>query len=208
VKVRRDGVWGGYYLHSNLDRLSHLAKLDAFNRRIVGWAVETSLGSIWRTTHSLSLQQRVLLVSFTTQTRGTSICGQRCENAGVRPSMGSVGDTKAMCDSFWPRSNVSCLKAQFRTRRRPAARSSNPLKDGTSPIRTRRSTTISTRGITRCYSSPTPSNETGSSDQPLAWTDEVAQIPDWLGVERSLAAINHAPGAASIRRGPLQPNYQ
>jgi putative transposase len=36
--------------------------------------------------------------------------GKRCDKAGVRPSMGSVGDCldNAMCESFFATSNVNC----------------------------------------------------------------------------------------------------
>ena len=82
--------------------------LDAWSRRIVGWAMATHL----RTTLVLDA-----LEMAHTQRRPTNVIhhsdqgcqytsiafGQRCQEMGVRPSMGSVGDAydNAMCESFF-----------------------------------------------------------------------------------------------------------
>jgi len=82
--------------------------LDAFSRRVVGWAMETHLRT------ELVLQA---LDMATHQRRASGVIhhsdqgcqytalafGQRCKQAGVRPSMGLVGDCfdNAMCESFF-----------------------------------------------------------------------------------------------------------
>ena len=71
--------------------------LDAFSRRIVGWAMETHL----RTELVLAALEMAI--------------GGRCREAGVRPSMGSVGDAydNAMCESFF-----ATLECELLARRR------------------------------------------------------------------------------------------
>jgi putative transposase len=82
--------------------------LDAFSRRVVGWAMATSLRTevvlealnmaLWRrrpegVIHHSDQGCQYTSVAF----------GKRCREAGVRPSMGSVGDCydNAMCESFF-----------------------------------------------------------------------------------------------------------
>jgi putative transposase len=82
--------------------------LDAFSRRVVGWAMATHL----RTERVLDALEMALtqrrpqdVIHHSDQgCQYTSIAfGQRCKAAGVRPSMGSVGDCydNAMCESFF-----------------------------------------------------------------------------------------------------------
>ena len=82
--------------------------LDAWSRRVVGWAMATHLRT--------ELVLEALNMAFT-QRRPTDVIhhsdqgcqytsiafGQRCRDMGVRPSMGSVGDAydNAMCESFF-----------------------------------------------------------------------------------------------------------
>ena len=82
--------------------------IDAFSRRVVGWAMETHLrvdlvlGAL-----EMATEQRVPtgVVHHSDQgSQYTSIdFGQRCREAGVQPSMGSVGDCydNALCESFF-----------------------------------------------------------------------------------------------------------
>src|ERR1039457_625861 len=81
--------------------------LDAFSRRVVGWAMETHLRTeLVLAALNMALGQRrpVEVIHHSDQgTQYTSIAfGMRCQEAGVRPSMGSVGDCfdNAMCGSF------------------------------------------------------------------------------------------------------------
>jgi putative transposase len=71
--------------------------LDAFSRRIVGWAMKTSLRvELVLKALNMALQQRrpTSVIHHSDQgSQYTSLTfGQRYDNAGVRPSMGSVGD--------------------------------------------------------------------------------------------------------------------
>lgn len=82
--------------------------LDAWSRRIAGWAMATHLRTeLVLAALDLALTQRrprEVIRHFDQGCQYTSIAfGQRCRDAGVRPSMGSVGDAydNAMCDSFF-----------------------------------------------------------------------------------------------------------
>jgi putative transposase len=82
--------------------------LDAFSRRIVGWAMASHLRTelvlealdmaVWRRRPESVIHHSDQGCQY------TSIAfGSRCREAGVRPSMGSVGDCfdNAMCESFF-----------------------------------------------------------------------------------------------------------
>jgi transposase InsO family protein len=82
--------------------------LDAFSRRIVGWSMATHLRTaLVLAALEMALEQRRPEGVIHHSDQGcqyTSIAfGQRCQAAGVRPSMGSVGDCydNAMCESFF-----------------------------------------------------------------------------------------------------------
>ena len=82
--------------------------LDAFSRRIVGWAMANHLRTeLVLDALDMALGQRrpQSVVHHSDQgSQYTSIAfGSRCRQAGVRPSMGSVGDAydNAMCESFF-----------------------------------------------------------------------------------------------------------
>jgi len=82
--------------------------LDVWSRRIVGWAMATTLHTkIVMDALEMAVQQRqpVGVVHHSDQgCQYTSLeFGRRCREAGVRPSMGSVGDAydNAMCESFF-----------------------------------------------------------------------------------------------------------
>jgi putative transposase len=94
--------------------------LDAFSRRIVGWAMANHL----RTELVLDglemavgqRQSRDVIHHSDQGSQYTSLAfGSRCREAGVRPSMGSVGDAydNAMCESFF-----STLECELLARRR------------------------------------------------------------------------------------------
>lgn len=97
--------------------------LDAWSRRVVGWAMAAHL----RTELVLAALDRAV-----TQRRPTDVIhhsdqgcqytslafGGRCREAGVRPSMGSVGDAydNAMCESFFATLECELLdRERFRT---------------------------------------------------------------------------------------------
>jgi putative transposase len=94
--------------------------LDAWSRRVIGWAMAAHLRT------ELVLDALNMAV---TQRRPTSVIhhsdqgcqytslafGRRCQDAGVRPSMGSVGDAydNALCESFF-----ATLECELLDRRR------------------------------------------------------------------------------------------
>jgi putative transposase len=82
--------------------------LDAWSRRIVGWAMATHLRTeLVLDALNMAITQRrpVNVVHHSDQgCQYTSVAfGKRCREADVRPSMGSVGDAydNAMCESFF-----------------------------------------------------------------------------------------------------------
>lgn len=82
--------------------------LDVWSRRIVGWAMENHLRTeLVLEAFDMALWQRRPASVIHHSDQGcqyTSIgFGLRCREAGVRPSMGSVGDCydNAMCESFF-----------------------------------------------------------------------------------------------------------
>ena len=82
--------------------------LDAFSRRVVGWAMATHLKTqLVLDALDMALGQRKphRVIHHSDQgSQYTSVAfGKRCQQAGVRPSMGSVGDCydNAMCESFF-----------------------------------------------------------------------------------------------------------
>lgn len=82
--------------------------LDAFSRRIVGWSMASDLRTqLVVDAMNMALTQRrpTNVIHHSDQgSQYTSITfGLRCKEAGVRPSMGSVGDAydNAMCESFF-----------------------------------------------------------------------------------------------------------
>ncbi len=82
--------------------------LDVWSRKIVGWAMATHLRtSLVTAALDMAITQRspANVVHHSDQgCQYTSIeFGERCRRAGIRPSMGSVGDCydNAMCESFF-----------------------------------------------------------------------------------------------------------
>jgi putative transposase len=94
--------------------------LDAFSRRVVGWAMANHLRSdLVLDALEMAVGQRKPrdVVHHSDQgSQYTSLAfGNRCQEAGVRPSMGSVGDAydNAMAESFF-----STLECELLARRR------------------------------------------------------------------------------------------
>ncbi len=82
--------------------------LDAWSRKVVGWAMATHLRTelvLDALEMALSQRQPTQVVHHSDHgTQYTSIAfGKRCREAGVRPSMGSIGDCydNALCESFF-----------------------------------------------------------------------------------------------------------
>ena len=97
--------------------------LDVFNRQVVGWAMANNL----KTKLVLDALEMALwkrrpenVIHHSDQgSQYTSLAfGKRCTKAGVRPSMGSVGDCydNAMCESFFATLETELLdRNTFRT---------------------------------------------------------------------------------------------
>ena len=82
--------------------------LDAWSRKVVGWAMATHLRTeLVLDALNMALWQRrprEVVHHSDHGTQYTSIAfGKRCREAGVRPSMGSIGDCydNALCESFF-----------------------------------------------------------------------------------------------------------
>jgi putative transposase len=97
--------------------------LDAFSRRIVGWSMETHLRTeLVLTALEMAIGQRKPHNVIHHSDQGSQYTaltfGGRCREAGVRPSMGSVGDAydNAMCESFF-----ATLECELLARRRFAS---------------------------------------------------------------------------------------
>ena len=94
--------------------------VDAWSRRVVGWAMATHLRTeLVLEALNMALTQRrpAAVIHHSDQgTQYTSIAfGLRCREAGVRPSMGAVGDAydNALCESFF-----ATLECELLDRRR------------------------------------------------------------------------------------------
>jgi putative transposase len=94
--------------------------LDVFSRRIVGWAMANHLRTeLVLEALNMAVGRRRPTTDVHHSDQGcqyTSIAfGSRCREAGVRPSMGSVGDAydNAMCESFF-----ATLECELLDRRR------------------------------------------------------------------------------------------
>ena len=102
--------------------------LDACSRRIVGWSMASTLATklvLDALDMALATRRPKDVIHHSDQgSQYTSIAfGQRCREAGVRPSMGSVGDAydNAMCESFF--ATLECeLLARSRFKNRDEAR--------------------------------------------------------------------------------------
>jgi putative transposase len=99
--------------------------LDAWSRRIVGWAMATHLRTeLVLDALNMALWQRrpEAVIHHSDQgSQYTSLAfGRRCDEMSVRPSMGSVGDAydNAMCESFF--ATLECELLDRRTFRTPA----------------------------------------------------------------------------------------
>jgi putative transposase len=97
--------------------------IDAFSRRVVGWAMATHLRTeLVLEALNMALTQRRPRDVIHHSDQGcqyTSLAfGGRCREAGVRPSMGSVGDCydNALCESFFATLECELFdRHQFRT---------------------------------------------------------------------------------------------
>ena len=97
--------------------------LDVFSRRIVGWSMSTTLATavvLDALNMALTMRPAKGVVHHSDQgSQDTSLAfGKRCREAGVRPSMGSVGDCydNAMAESFFATLECELLaRCRFKT---------------------------------------------------------------------------------------------
>ena len=97
--------------------------LDAWSRRVVGWAMESHLRTeLVLAALDMAVAQRRPTEVIHHSDQGcqyTSLAyGRRCREAGIRPSMGSVGDAydNALCESFFATLECELLdRDRFRT---------------------------------------------------------------------------------------------
>ena len=97
--------------------------LDVFSRRIVGWSMSTTLHTgvvLDALSMALTVRRPRDVIHHSDQgSQYTSIAfGNRCREAGVRPSMGSIGDCydNAMAESFFATLECELLdRSRFET---------------------------------------------------------------------------------------------
>jgi len=121
----RDRLWVAdiTYIPTGSGFLYLAVVLDAWSRRIVGWAMEMHLRTeLVLAALDMALGQRRPQAVIHHSDQGsqyTSLAfGLRCRQAGVRPSMGSVGDCfdNALCESFFATLECELLdRHRFRT---------------------------------------------------------------------------------------------
>jgi putative transposase len=99
--------------------------VDAWSRRVVGWAMDTHLRTqLVLNALAMAIGQRRPKEVIHHSDQGsqyTSLAfGKRCREAGVRPSMGSLGDCfdNALCESFF--ATLECELLDRETFRSPA----------------------------------------------------------------------------------------
>ena len=119
---RRDQLWIAdiTYIPTWAGFLYLAVVVDAWSRRVVGWAMATHLRTeLVLDALDMALARRRPREVIHHSDQGcqyTSLAfGMRCREAGVRPSMGSVGDAydNAMCESFF-----ATLECELLDRRR------------------------------------------------------------------------------------------
>lgn len=110
VAAARDQLWVAdiTYIPTWSGFLYLAVVVDAWSRRVVGWSMETHLRTdlvVQALNMAVSQRRPSDVIHHSDQgSQYTSIAfGLRCKHAGVRPSMGTVGDAydNAMCESFF-----------------------------------------------------------------------------------------------------------
>ncbi len=122
----RDRLWVAdiTYVPTHAGFLYLSVVIDAFSRRVVGWSMANHLRSeLVKDALDMALCQRrpdEVIHHSDQGSQYTSVAfGKRCRQAGVRPSMGSVGDCydNALCESFF-----ASLECELLDRRRFATK--------------------------------------------------------------------------------------
>jgi putative transposase len=122
VAEARDQLWVAdiTYIPTRSGFLYLAVVVDVWSRRVVGWSMATHLKTeLVVAALNMALEQRRPSDVIHHSDQGTQYTsfafGQRCRQAGVRPSMGSVGDCfdNALCESFF-----ATLECELLDRRR------------------------------------------------------------------------------------------
>jgi putative transposase len=188
--------------------------LDAYSRRIVGWAMATTLRTgLVLDALNMALAQRKPRSVIHHSDQGsqyTSLAfGHRCDAMGVRPSRGSVGDAydNAMAESFFATLECELLaRRRFRTQAEAGSPSSATSRAGT----TRTADTPRSVSGPRSAMSARPQMrlESQVADRPPNRVNSTPSISQShaLIVCRPLAAMNPTPcqPAPSMPARPLQ----
>ncbi len=121
-----DRLWAAdiTYIPTGEGTLYLAAVVDAFSRRVVGWAMEAHLRTeLVLKALNMAIGQRRPRGVIHHSDHGSQYTavefGKRCREAGIRPSMGSVGDCydNALCESFFATLECELLdRRTFRTR--------------------------------------------------------------------------------------------
>jgi putative transposase len=173
--------------------------LDACSRRIVGWSMATTLVTqlvLDALDMALTMRRPKGVIHHSDQgSQYTSLAfGQRCREAGVRPSMGSAGDAydNAMCESFF-----ATLECELLDRRRL-----------TTPAEARRAVFEFIEG----FYNPRRRHSSIGYLSPLEYERRLATGPDPLKPAGVLAAVKDKPfgrpqeGAVLDRRCARRPH--
>jgi len=123
---RPDQLWVAdiTYIRTRSGFLYLAVVVDAFSRRVVGWAMANHLRTeLVLDALGMAIRQRRPLGVIHHSDQGSQYTslefGKRCREAGVRPSMGSVGDAydNALCESFFATLECELLdRRTFRNR--------------------------------------------------------------------------------------------
>ena len=136
--------------------------LDAFSRRIVGWAMGTNLRTqlvLDAINMAVGKRRPSGVIHHSDQvSQYTSLAfGLRCQEAGVRPSMGSVGDAydNAMCESFFATLECELLdRRKFQTKAEARMAIFEFIEGWYNPGRRHSASAISPRSTTKGKPSP------------------------------------------------------
>lgn len=145
------------YVPTDAGYLSLAVVLDAFSRRVVGWTMADHLRTeLVLDALDMAAEQRSPEGTVHHSDQGCQYTarafGKRCKDAGVRPSMGSVGDCydNAMCESFFATLKLnSSSGSRSPVGRRLVSRSSSLSRAGTIPIGSIPASTTNRPGTTK-----------------------------------------------------------
>ena len=165
--------------------------LDVWSRRVIGWSMATHLRTelVLDALNMATWQRRPECVIHHSDqgTQYTSIAfGLRCNDVGVRPSMGSVGDAydNAMCESFFATLECELLDRQrFRTQAKAKMAVSTSSRASTTP-----------GGDTRHWVSCRPSTSSVATERQHEKPDFIASARHW---------VSFAPFSSPAARGKL-----